>query len=224
MTEPGGLDGEVVTRAFGLMADELARHGLRGEVLLAGGAVMALEYDATRVTRDVDGLVLDGHGAVLRAADIAAGELGLRRGWLNEGVSVYLSSVDDPGRHAIFDRPALSVLAVSTEHLVALKARAARPQDLADLAILADRLAMSTSDEVLAIVERFFPEDPISERAQAAVEDAFRQIVDRGSQRGAWGERAASLIVGSEPYDSGLAAHHDDDTAISNDVEFGAGD
>lgn len=39
-----------------------------------------------------------------------------------------------------------------------------------------------------------------------------------------WGERAASLIGGSEPYDSGLAAHHDDDTAISNEVEFGAGD
>jgi predicted nucleotidyltransferase len=185
VTAAGGLDREVVTRAFGVMADELERQGVRGEILLAGGAVMALEYDATRVTRDVDGLVLDGHGAVLRAADIAAGELGLRRGWLNEGVSVYLSSADDPGRHAIFDRPALSVLAVSTEHLLALKARAARPQDLADLAILTDRLAISTSDEVLAIVERFFPEDPISERARAAIEDSFPPIVERGSHRGA---------------------------------------
>lgn len=181
----GWFDREVVTRAFGVMASELARHGVRGEILLAGGAVMALEYDATRVTRDVDGLVVDGHGAVLRAADVAAGELGLRRGWLNEGVSVYLSSADDPGRHAIFDRPALSVLAVSTEHLAALKARAARPQDLADLAILARRLAISTSDEVLAIVERFFPEDPISDRARAAIEDAFPSIVDRRSQRDA---------------------------------------
>lgn len=39
-----------------------------------------------------------------------------------------------------------------------------------------------------------------------------------------WGEQAAALISSTEPYDSGLAVHHDEDAAISDDVEFGAGD
>ena len=39
-----------------------------------------------------------------------------------------------------------------------------------------------------------------------------------------WGERATSLIATSDPYDSGLDAHHRDDTAISNEIQFGAGD
>lgn len=155
------------------MADRLESQRVRGELLLAGGAVMALEFDADRVTRDVDGLVLAQHGIVMAAADEVAAGLGLRRGWLNEGVSVYLSTQPDPGRHPVFEHPSLVVLAVSSEHLVALKARAARPQDLRDLAVVAERLGVDNADGVFAIVDRFFPDDPISDRACAAVSDLF---------------------------------------------------
>ncbi len=169
----GSLDRDVVVRAFRAMADRLATQRVRGELLLAGGAVMALEFDADRVTRDVDGLVLSEHGAVMAAADDVAADLGLRRGWLNEGVRVYLSTQPDPGRHRVFQHPSLAVFAVSSEHLVALKARAARPQDVADVSVVVDRLGIETASGVLAIVERFFPDDPISDRARAAVEDSF---------------------------------------------------
>lgn len=174
MTEPGQLNREVVKRAFAAMADHLAKAHQRGEILLAGGAVMALTYDAERVTRDVDGLIVVGHGAVLAAADAAAAELGLRRGWLIEGVAVYLSRRPDPGRSPIFDHPSLSVYAVSTEHLLALKARAARAQDLDDLELLISLLDLSSAADVFRIVARFFPDDPISERARAVIDDMFQ--------------------------------------------------
>lgn len=167
------LDRELVVRAFRLIAVELERAGVRGEVLIAGGAVMALEYDATRVTRDVDGLVTAEHGAVMRAAEQVAARLHLPRGWLNEGVSVYLSTQPDPGRHQVFDHPNLAVLAVSEQHLIALKARAARAQDLADLHVLARTAGLTTAEEVVAIVATFFPDDPLSPRARAAIEDLF---------------------------------------------------
>jgi len=167
------LDRERIHSAFTLMARHLQARGRRGEILVAGGAVMALVFDIDRVTRDVDGLVLAEHGGVMEAAHAVAAELGLPRGWLNEGVSVYLSTEDDPGRVRSFDHRNLAVYSVSKEHLLALKARAARAQDLSDLRIIADELALDTSEEVVAIVDRFFPDDPLSERAMAAVEDLF---------------------------------------------------
>ena len=38
------LDRELILRAFAMMADHLSRQNVRGEIVIAGGAVMALEY------------------------------------------------------------------------------------------------------------------------------------------------------------------------------------
>jgi len=167
------LDRTRVLSAFAALADDLRSSGHRGEIVLAGGAVMAIVHDAERVTRDVDGLITHGHGAVVAAADRVAAKLSLPRGWLNEGVSVYLSTEADPGRALAFDHPNLVVYASSAEHMLALKARAARVQDLGDLRLLADQLSLTRSDEIVAIVDRFFPDDPLSDRAHAVLVDLF---------------------------------------------------
>lgn len=41
-------------RAFTALGERLARRGVVADVFVVGGAAMALAYDATRVTRDVD--------------------------------------------------------------------------------------------------------------------------------------------------------------------------
>lgn len=171
MTAP--LDRERVLRAFRLMADHLAAAGDRGELLIADGAVMAIVYDVERVTRDVDGVIIQGHGPVSDAARRVAQELHLPRGWLNEGVSAYLSTQLDPDTIPIFDHPNLGVMAVSPEHLLALKARAARAQDLSDLRTLCDSLQLTSTAEVDTIVSRFFPDDPLAPRARAVIDDLF---------------------------------------------------
>lgn len=170
MTTP--LDRDRLRRAFELVDRELVRRGARAELKLAGGAVMALLYDADRVTRDVDGLVVEGHGPLVAAARSVAAELHLPPGWLNEGVSAYLSARSDR-TIPVYDGPALSVHAVSIEHMIALKARRAWAQDLADLRVLADVAGIAASREILHIVDQLFPDDPITERARAAVEDEF---------------------------------------------------
>lgn len=167
------IDRERLLRAFRRLADELRQERVRAELVLAGGAVIALLFDAERVTRDVDGLVLNGHGPLTGAARRIAGELGLPGGWLNEGVAMYLSTEADPGRTMVFDHPNLTIYAASVEHMLALKARAARAQDLGDLRLLAAKLGVTTVLQVVAIVEQFFPDDPLSDKAQAAIEDLF---------------------------------------------------
>lgn len=171
MTAPAPMDRDMVLRALGLMADHLAAAAARGELLIAGGAVIALTYDTTRVTRDVDGLVTEGHGPVMDAAGHVGAELRLPRGWLNEGISIYLSTQPDPDQALVFDHPNLAVTSVSGEHLFALKARAARAQDLDDLRLLCGTLGITTSTEAFRMVDRFFPEDPLSDRASRIIED-----------------------------------------------------
>lgn len=63
MTDPGGVlfDRERLERAFTALGDRLVRRGVVADVFIVGGAAMALAYDATRVTRDVDSLFVP-HG------------------------------------------------------------------------------------------------------------------------------------------------------------------
>jgi hypothetical protein len=70
------LDREQLERAFTALGDRLVRRGVVADVFIVGGAAMALAYDATRVTRDVDSLFVP-HGVVLDEARNVAQELGL---------------------------------------------------------------------------------------------------------------------------------------------------
>ena len=77
---------------------------------------MALAYDATRVTRDVDSLFMP-HGIVLEEARNVARDPGLPMWWLNEQASVYISGKDDPGKRRVFDHPGLRDHRITTAHL-----------------------------------------------------------------------------------------------------------
>ena len=81
MTEPGGvlLDRVQLERAFTALGERLVRRGVVADVFVVGGAAMALAYDATRVTRDVDSLFVP-HGVVLEEARNVAQDLGLPHG------------------------------------------------------------------------------------------------------------------------------------------------
>jgi len=81
------LDRAQLERAFTALGDRLIRRGVVDDVFIVGGAAMALAYDATRVTRDVDSLLVP-HGVVLEEARNVARELGLPMWWLNEQASV----------------------------------------------------------------------------------------------------------------------------------------
>jgi hypothetical protein len=81
VTDPGNvlLNREQLERAFTNLGDRLLRRGVVADVFIVGGAAMALAYDATRVTRDVDSLFVP-HGIVLEEAWNVAQDLGLPSG------------------------------------------------------------------------------------------------------------------------------------------------
>jgi hypothetical protein len=59
----------------------------------------------------------------------------------------------------VFDHPGLGVFAASPEHLLAMKAFAARPRDAEDIRQLVRVLDLHTVDDVLASVREIFPEE-----------------------------------------------------------------
>ena len=159
-------------RAFTALGERLARRGVVADVFVVGGAAMALAYDATRVTRDVDARFVP-HGIVVEEARRVAEDLGLPPWWLNEQASVYISGKDDPGKRRVFDHPGLRVMAASPEHVFAMKALAARTRDVDDLRLLAGLVGVRSSEDALRICAEFYPDEPVSQRSAAVLRELF---------------------------------------------------
>lgn len=172
MTE-GLLDREQLRLAFLSLADKLARRGLVGEIHVFGGAAMLLLFDGRAATRDVDTL-FQPDGPMLKAAREVADELGLPKSWLNQASS-YVSGRVGTGS-PVFDHPNLRVLTSPPDHLLAMKVRAARSvRDAADIRLLLERLGIRSRGEVVAVVERYFPDDPLSDRSLLLLEDLIAE-------------------------------------------------
>ena len=174
MTSPDDvlLDRAQLERAFTALGERLVRRGVVADIFIVGGAAMALAYDATRVTRDVDSLFVP-HGVVLDEARNVAHDLGLPPWWLNEQASVYISGKEDPGKRRVFDHPGLRVTAASPRHIFAMKALAARTRDIDDLRLLADMIGIDSAATARQICADFFPDEEIPPRSAAILDDLF---------------------------------------------------
>jgi predicted nucleotidyltransferase len=75
----------------------------------------------------------------------------------------------------VFDHPGLRVFAASPEHLLAMKAFAARPRDAEDIRQLARVLDLHTVEDVLASVREIFPEEEPPGRLRLLLEDIFSE-------------------------------------------------
>lgn len=147
--------------ALGRVGDHLARDGVVADLHIVGGAVMVSEYGARDATADVDAFDMSPHGAVERAAALVAEEMGLPRSWLNQQASVYVPRGPSWRRSHSFDHPNLHLYAIIPEQLLAMKVRAGRPTDAADIATLCRLLGISTVEAVAEVTRAAFPgEDP----------------------------------------------------------------
>jgi hypothetical protein len=76
---------------------ELAAESVRGEIYLAGGAVMCLVFRARQATKDIDALLIPA-AELRRAAQRVGQREGLEDGWLNDAVRFFSAS----GRFEIY--------------------------------------------------------------------------------------------------------------------------
>lgn len=168
------LDRTRIQELFRELGERLQKRGVVGDIYVIGGAAIALAYDARRATRDIDA-VFKPHGIVLDEARALAAEQGLPPWWLNEQASAYVAPGGDPDAPRSFDHPGLRVLTASPEHLLAMKAIAARRRDTEDLRLLVGRLGLTTAEQVIEMCRRVFPDEELPDRAHLVLADVFEE-------------------------------------------------
>jgi len=174
--------------ALGEVAAIMHSRNQRGRVYVVGGAAMMLAYSADRATQDIDAAIEEGYSAVTDAARIVAEQRGWPRSWLNEGATVYMPRPDQRHGTTIFDHPALTVVAATAEHMLAMKAKAARPTDRQDVEALMRQHNYTHLAQVEAVVQATCPDEPLGPRQRqwiaAIIDDLYPTRQSRGDDTG----------------------------------------
>ncbi|HVF75653.1 MAG TPA: DUF6036 family nucleotidyltransferase [Acidimicrobiales bacterium] len=165
------LSRERILRLFAELDQELRRIDVRGDVFVVGGAAMTVAYDARPATRDVDAIWHPSTEVREAAAAIAGRHDDLEPDWLNDAVKGFLPG-PDPAPRVVYDGDFLSVSAASPEYLLATKLLASRvSRDEADIVLLYDVCGLTSVDEGLEVVERYYPGRPIEAKVRFFLEE-----------------------------------------------------
>jgi hypothetical protein len=157
---------------FALLNDELADQDVRGEVHVVGGAVMCLAFAARDATRDVDAFFRPAR-EVREAARRVAARADVPESWLNDSVKAYLSP---RGEYVAFlELDHLRVFVAEPHYLLAMKCVAMRLgaefHDLDDVRYLLRHLDITSVDDALAVVHRYFDDERILPKTRLALEE-----------------------------------------------------
>ncbi len=163
------LSGPEIREALEELSIELSRANVKARLYLAGGAAIALAFRASRRTYDLDALILEGHGPLIEAVRRVAGRRGWPQSWLNEQAVASMPKSPDLRARTLFGTSSLVVTGASAEHLLAMKVRAGRVQDLEDIAVLCEILGIESERSVLEVHDRVFPDSRVPPRAMHAV-------------------------------------------------------
>ena len=159
------------------LSHEIEAEGVRGELLLVGGAAMALAYATRRSTADLDA-VFEPKVAIYAAAARVGARHGLDDGWLNDAVKGFLPG-PDPNATVFFDRPGLVVRIASARYLLAMKLLASRVErDEDDIRVLLRLCNIVEPTEALAVVADLYPRSEIP----AKVEYLVRELLEGPDQ------------------------------------------
>ena len=166
------LSRDEILRLLHGLNDELKAAGVKGQVNLAGGAVMCLAFNTRASTQDVDA-IFEPSVAVLGAAVRVAAREGVRDTWLNDAVKGYMS---DHGSFTPFlDLSNLKVFCASPEYMLAMKCLAMRIgegfQDENDIRYLLRNLGIQQFESATEILERYYPMAEYPETALLALRE-----------------------------------------------------
>ncbi len=165
-----------IRELFGELNTELGSRQVRGDIYLAGGAVMCLVFEAREATKDIDALLVPASDLRAAAHAVAKRE-GLPDGWLNDAVKGYFS---ERGTFEVFEEFShLRVYVPHPDYLFAMKCLALRLgeefQDLEDVRVLIRKLGVRTVAEAEAMLGRYYALERYPARARYVLEELLNQ-------------------------------------------------
>jgi hypothetical protein len=179
------LTKERIIAALETLNKRLADKGVTGELCIFGGATMILAFDARESTRDVDAVFVPKTEIYEEAAGIAE-EMNLPVSWLNDGVKGFVSKDGDVTTEGMPQWENLRILRPTTRYLLAMKCMAARVAeydtvgDKNDIIHLCKDLGIHTAEEVLSLVEDYYPASRIPVKTQFFIEEIIGEMEGGG--------------------------------------------
>jgi hypothetical protein len=173
---------DALLAAFDRIGRAAAQAGTKLQIAVYGGSALMLASNFRFATEDVDVSQLERPLPDWLAAVVAeiATENGWQDDWFNDGVAIHLSSLADRADHLEFGTfprdgtpPGLVISIPSAEYLLALKLKAARLTDplrgeteRLDILNLMQVASISTVEEAIALLGRYFPVSAASSEKQ----------------------------------------------------------
>jgi hypothetical protein len=174
-TPPVRLTRADIRRLLEMLNAELAAEEVEGEIHMVGGAVMCLALNARDAAQDIEAFFRPAR-AIRQAAARVAARAELPESWLNDAVKGFLSprGTYDP----FIELSHLRVYVARPEYLLAMKAVAMRLgeefHDLDDVRFLLRYLNITTLDDAMAIVLRYFDAEHVRPKTRFALEELLR--------------------------------------------------
>ena len=177
------FDRDALLSAFDQIGRAAAVAGTKLQIAVYGGSALMLASNFRFATEDVDVSELEHPlpGWLAAVVDRLARENGWQHDWFNDGVAFHLSTLADrPRDHLEFGTfprdattPGLVVSVPSADYLLALKLKAARVTDPVrgeterlDILNLMKVVGISTADDAIALLGRYFPVSAASSEKQ----------------------------------------------------------
>lgn len=154
-----------------LLADELTARQVTGEIIIAGGAVMLLVIRNRQTTKDVDAYFATNPQEIREAAHVVAQHENLPDDWLNDGLKGFFYT--NPPTTLWVDYSGLRVYYADPDYVLAMKALAGRPEDIADIQALAAHLGLTSAPEILDIISKYIPPNYVTPRTQYLIQSLF---------------------------------------------------
>jgi hypothetical protein len=185
---------QTILDALTALDRKLDQEGVVGEICIFGGTAMVFAFNARLSTKDVDA-IFKPPDIIRRIAAELAESLDLPPTWLNDGVKGFVSGAPEYTSEGLPQLPRLRLIRPTAEYLLAMKCMAARAPgydtmgDRKDIAFLIERAGLKSAEEVLAVVERFYPPDRILPKTHFMLLEVFETLSKRAARGASEHER-----------------------------------
>lgn len=150
-----GLDRDQLKYYIHKVDEELAALTTRHhDLLIAGGAALALLWDERRITNDID-VVSEGMTPQLQEAirRVEAASQQLGPGWINDAAKVATPRLEIGDPTLVFDGKRLRLYAAPAAYVLAMKLFAARAVDRQDILTLTEHSGIQSKEELYDLVK-----------------------------------------------------------------------
>jgi hypothetical protein len=162
---------------FELLNEELKKSGEFGEIIIAGGAALALAYSARESTYDIDA-IFEPKESFNRMIKKIAEENDIADDWLNDGIKGFFTA--EMKYNEILSFTNLRISSMDAETMLALKLTSARSlsKDMEDSIFLMKHLNIQSEDKLFEIIDKYIPKHRQTAQSYFFTKESYSQYCE----------------------------------------------